>query len=65
MRTGDSRDERMPPTLPEHEDPDRAPETPTDEPKPAPVQDPPAEPGRPPLTVGRAEWTAASQRVPL
>ena len=27
------------------------PETPTDEPKPAPVQDPPAEPGRPPLVV--------------
>jgi len=28
-----------------------APVTPTDEPQPAPVQDPPAEPGRPPLVV--------------
>jgi general stress protein YciG len=33
--------------------PDRTPDTPTDEPKPAPVQDPPAEPGRPPLVVLR------------
>ena len=31
--------------------PDRAPETPTDEPKPTPVQDPPAEPDRAPYVV--------------
>jgi hypothetical protein len=31
--------------------PDRAPETPTDEPKPTPVQDPPAEPERAPYVV--------------
>ncbi len=39
-------DERPHPT----EEPE-APETPTDEPKPAPVQDPPAEPGRSPYVV--------------
>jgi len=33
------------------EQPDKAPETPTDEPKPAPVQDPPAEPDRAPYVV--------------
>lgn len=33
------------------EEPDKAPETPTDEPKPAPVQDPPAEPDRAPYVV--------------
>lgn len=33
------------------EDPEDAPTTPTDEPKPAPVQDPPAEPGRAPYVV--------------
>jgi general stress protein YciG len=31
--------------------PEEAPETPTNEPKPAPVQDPPAEPGRAPYVV--------------
>ena len=36
---------------PPRDEPERTPETPTDEPKPAPVQDPPAEPGRPPLVV--------------
>lgn len=45
----------MQPDRPEKgpQDPDvpEAPETPTDEPKPAPVQDPPAEPGRGPYTV--------------
>lgn len=35
------------------ETPDRTPDTPTDEPKPAPIQDPPPEPGRPPLVVLR------------
>jgi hypothetical protein len=33
------------------DDPDEAPETPTDEPKPAPVQDPPAEPNPTPYVV--------------
>ncbi len=33
------------------EDPDEAPETPTDEPSPVPVQDPPAEPDTPPYVV--------------
>jgi len=33
------------------EDPREAPETPTDEPKPTPVQDPPAEPGKSPYVV--------------
>ena len=48
------------PSAPDDEDenePNRTPDTPTDQPKPAPVQDPPAEPGRPPLIVerGRAD----------
>ena len=38
-------------------EPDEAPETPTTEPQPAPVQDPPAEPGRAPYVVGRARRT--------
>ena len=42
-----------PPKPHEGDEPARTPETPTDEPKPAPVQDPPAEPGRPPLVVLR------------
>jgi hypothetical protein len=33
------------------DEPVRTPVTPTDEPQPAPVEDPPAEPGRPPLVV--------------
>ena len=44
------------------EDPVRTPDTPTDEPKPAPVQDPPAEPGRPPLVVLRAVSNGSPQR---
>jgi hypothetical protein len=40
---------------PSRDEPERTPDTPTDEPKPAPVQDPPAEPGRPPLVVARRE----------
>ena len=39
-------DERRP-----EDEPDETPTTPTDEPKPAPVQDPPAEPDRPPYVV--------------
>jgi len=42
----DNKDDRAP-----RDEPERTPDTPTDEPKPAPVQDPPAEPGRPPLVV--------------
>ena len=40
-----------PEKVPQDPDTPEAPETPTDEPKPAPVQDPPAEPGRGPYTV--------------
>jgi hypothetical protein len=43
------------------EAPVRTPDTPT-EPKPAPVQDPPAEPGRPPLVVLRAVSNGSPQR---
>lgn len=56
--------EPNPPGRPDGDEPERAPETPTDEPKPAPIQDPPAEPGRPPLVV-RGHWTAATARVQL
>jgi uncharacterized protein len=37
--------------------PDEAPETPTNEPKPSPVQDPPAEPGRAPYVVEHGRRT--------
>ena len=40
-----------PPHTEERETPDKAPETPTNEPKPAPVQDPPAEPNPVPYVV--------------
>ena len=40
-----------PPGTEERETPDKAPETPTNEPKPAPVQDPPAEPTQVPYVV--------------
>jgi uncharacterized protein len=49
VRAGDRDNDQRPPNEGDH--PDRTPDTPTDEPKPAPVQDPPAEPGRPPLVV--------------
>jgi general stress protein YciG len=42
-------------------DEDEAPETPTDEPTPVPIEDPPAEPSEPPMVVGghtRAARTA-------
>jgi general stress protein YciG len=55
VQTDDPQKERTPPGPPgidERDEPERTPDTPTDEPKPAPVQDPPAEPGRPPLVVG-------------
>lgn len=38
---------------PDHRDEPDVPETPPDEPKPAPVKDPPAEPSTPPYIVGR------------
>ena len=37
--------------MPEPPEPDDATETPTDEPKPVPVQDPPAEPNQTPYVV--------------
>ena len=44
---------------------DDAPETPTDEPTPAPVQDPPAEPDPTPYVVGRhATWGIHSENSP-
>jgi uncharacterized protein len=53
VRPDETDDDPWPPGMDDGEMPDRAPDTPTDEPKPAPVQDPPAEPGRPPLVVLR------------
>jgi hypothetical protein len=41
--------------------PDEAPETPTDEPQPVPVQDPPAEPGRSPYVVAAPELDGLSE----
>ena len=52
MQPDDNYNEK-PPRRDEGDEPDRTPDTPTDEPKPAPVEDPPAEPGRPPLVVLR------------
>ena len=55
-----SDDKHKDPTFPgrdDRDDPTRTPETPGDQPKPAPVQDPPPDPGRPPMVVlkgGRA-----------
>jgi len=44
--------------------PDKAPETPTDEPKPTPVQDPPAEPDPSPYVVrtSRADGPTSEKR---
>ena len=44
------------------DDPGEAPEIPTDEPKPAPVQDPPAEPNRAPYVVRGVNGGATHQR---
>jgi general stress protein YciG len=56
--------ERQPPRRDEGDDPEGTPETPTDVPKPAPVQDPPAEPDRPPLVVLRGRQDGShSERV--
>jgi hypothetical protein len=41
--------------------PDKAPDTPTNEPKPAPVQDPPAEPGRRPYVVAAGPHGTGNQ----
>jgi general stress protein YciG len=59
------KDDPVPPGRPNEDDPDRTPDTPTDEPKPAPVQDPPAEPGRPPLVVGSAGTAAPLKRAAM
>jgi hypothetical protein len=40
-----------PPETDVDRDPDEAPETPTDEPRPVPIEDPPAEDGVPPFVV--------------
>ena len=64
VQTGDRDNDGRPPG--EGEDPDRAPDTPTDEPKPAPVQDPPVEPGRPPLVVLKARMDGShSERIAM
>ena len=44
--------------------PNEAPDTPTDEPKPAPVQDPPAEPDRAPYVVRWSDGTATLRVEP-
>ena len=46
----------------EGDDPDEAPETPTDEPIPTPVQDPPAEPDPAPYVVGGDVVSGQGQR---
>ena len=68
--TGDMDRRRPRPEAPDRSDrnddaPDEAPETPTDEPKPAPVQDPPAEPGRPPYVVQRRTEGLATESESL
>ena len=53
-----------PPRTEERETPDKAPETPTNEPKPAPVQDPPAEPNQVPYVVrGRQTGQTSESRI--
>jgi uncharacterized protein len=53
-----------PPGTEERESPDKAPETPTNEPKPAPVQDPPAEPNQVPYVVrGRQAGQFSESRI--
>jgi len=47
----------------DHDDPEEAPDTPTDEPKPAPVQDPPAEPDPSPYVVRAPQVRAFSARL--
>ena len=46
---------------PDRDDPSDAPDHPTDEPKPAPVQDPPAEPNPAPYVVRSANGTAQNE----
>jgi hypothetical protein len=48
--------------MPHAKDPDNAPETPADEPKPTPVLDPPAEPTDVPYVVRRDEGTHESDQ---
>src|SRR6478672_9832076 len=47
----------------DHDNPEEAPDTPTDEPKPAPVQDPPAEPDPSPYVVRSPRVRAFSARL--
>ncbi len=57
-------DNDRPPSTEEGETPDKAPETPTNEPKPAPVQDPPAEPNQVPYVVrGRQAGPFSESRI--
>ena len=57
-------DNERPPSTEERETPDKAPETPTNEPKPAPVQDPPAEPNQVPYVVrGRQTGPFSESRI--
>jgi hypothetical protein len=44
------------------QDDDEAPETPTDEPTPVPIDDPPAEPDPPPMVVGGGDGEARKTR---
>jgi hypothetical protein len=52
------------PDVPDHPtDEEEAPTTPTDEPKPVPVQDPPAEPDQAPYVVEGSAAGLSQQRV--
>jgi uncharacterized protein len=46
----------------DRDDKDEAPETPTDEPTPVPIEDPPAEPSEPPIVVDAPQRGGTSQR---
>ena len=50
---------------PSRDEPERTPDTPTDEPKPAPVQDPPAEPNPAPYVVRGGGEGPAQVRFPI
>ena len=47
--------------VPPNDEEEEAPETPTDEPKPMPVQDPPSEPDQHPYVVRMADRRASSR----
>lgn len=48
---------------PDLEQPEKTPDTPTDEPKPAPVQDPPSEPNEAPYVVRSRSQDGATVKV--